>query len=351
MQEKIKIDEFQKYINTGELDIAFDKIANKAIALVKEIAIMKELSIENLKYLKDIEDLFYKFERLFEENSASFQSIPTLMKNFQRWNIAPEDDFGTTKEEKINIYIRDFNSIISEFEEYEKVKKEIQEKGYEKLRDDKIKKLISLFKKMLEYKGKSYNENWNFGEWIENIDKYYHFYHEELSNVIEQIDYNTMYRNIYVDYQVCIKTDNIENIIALDELYDILSSENDGYKAFAEFYKDIELQEGQTYSDLYNEKIEKFVELFKEMLDFINFKYEKNDFFNLKVLIRNNFPYYQDNLTSLDVMMSTPTETYISLLNNMDMIYNYFSKTYRNHEENMKKYEEELKNAELDFTD
>ena len=68
MQEKIKIDEFQKYINTGELDIAFDKIANKAIALVKEIAIMKELSIENLKYLKDIEDLFYKFERLFEEN-------------------------------------------------------------------------------------------------------------------------------------------------------------------------------------------------------------------------------------------------------------------------------------------
>ena len=131
-------------------------------------------------------------------------------------------------------------------------------------------------------------------------------------------------------------------------LYYILNPENGEYKDVADFYEDIELEEGQTYEDLYNEKIEKFIGLFKEMLDYINVKHEENSFEVLKALIRDNFPYYSNNLISLSVMMSNPTETYISLLNNMNSVYNYFVKTYKNHEENMKKYNEEMENDELD---
>ena len=342
MESKIKIEEFQEYIDKGKLNIVFDKIADKSIDLIKKIATMKGFSLEEIENIEDRETLFYYFEKLFEENSAYFQAIPNLMRNFAIWNIELIDGLGETKEEKIEIYIQGYNLTIYEIEEYEFIKNEIQKKGYEKLKNQKIKKLISAFKEMLDYKNKSYDDKWSFEEWIEVIDKYYHFYHDTLERTLTQIQSNTLCRSIYMDYQVYIKTDDVENLIALDDLYCELDPETGDYKDFADFYEDIELEEGQTYEDLYNEKIEKLIGLFKEMLDYINVEHEENSFEVLKALIRDNFPYYGDNLISLSVMMSNPTETYISLLSSMDRVYNYFAKTYKNHEENLKKYNEEL---------
>ena len=342
MESKIKIDEFQEYIDKGKLNIIFNKIADKSIELIKKIATMKGFSLEETENIEDRETLFYYFEKLFEENSAYFQAIPNLMRNFAIWNIELIDGLGETKEEKIEMYIQGYNLILYELEEYEFIKNEIQKKGYEKLKNQKIKKLISAFKEMLDYKNKSYDDKWSFEEWIEVIDKYYHFYHDTLEKTLTQIQNNTLCRSIYMDYQVYIKTDDVENLIALDDLYCELDPETGDYKDFADFYEDIELEEGQTYEDLYNEKKEKFIKLFKEMLDYINVKHEENSFETLKALIRDNFPYYRDNLISLSVMMSNPTETYISLLSSMDRVYNYFAKTYKNHEENLKKYNEEL---------
>ena len=299
MQEKIKIEEFKEYIDRGELNIVFDKIADKSIELIKKIATMKGLSLEGIENIEDRETLFYYFEKLFEENSAYFQAIPDLMRNFAIWNIELIDGLGETKEEKIEMYIQGYNLIIYELEEYEFIKNEIQKKGYEKLKNQKIKKLISAFKEMLDYKHKSYNNKWSFEEWIEVIDKYYNFYHDTLKNTLTQIQSNTLCRWIYMDYQVYIKTDDVENLIALDDLYCELDPETGDYKDFADFYEDIELEEGQTYEDLYNEKIEKFIGLFKEMLDYINVKHEENSFEVLKALIRDNFPYYSNNLISL----------------------------------------------------
>ena len=342
MESKIKIEEFQEYIDKGKLNIVFDKIADKSIDLIKKIATMKGFSLEEIENIEDRETLFYYFEKLFEENSAYFQAIPNLMRNFSIWNIELIDGLGETKEEKIEIYIQGYNLTIYEIEEYEFIKNEIQKKGYEKLKNQKIKKLISAFKEMLDYKNKSYDDKWSFEEWIEVIDKYYHFYHDTLERTLTQIQSNTLCRSIYMDYQVYIKTDDVENLIALDDLYCELDPETGDYKDFADFYEDIELEEGQTYEDLYNEKKEKFIKLFKEMLDYINVEHEENSFEVLKALIRDNFPYYGDNLISLSVMMSNPTETYISLLSRMDSVFNYFAKTYKNHEENLKKYNEEL---------
>ena len=346
MSEPINLNEFQEYINKGETDFAFDIIVNKSIQLIKQIATMKGLSLEDLKSIEDREDLFYYFEKLFEENCAYFQAIPALMRNFTTWYTELIDIYEPTCEEKIEMYINNYNLILYELEEYEKIKKEIQEKGYENLKNEKIQKLIPVFKEMLDFKHKNYNEKWSFNEWIEAMDKYYHFYHENFESTLSQIQRNILYRNIYMDYQVYIDTDEVENIIALDDLYDIIDPESGEYKDVADFYEDIELEEGQTYKDLYNEKIENFIELFKKMLDYINVQHQNNSFENLKSLIRQYFPYYSDNITSLDVMISNPTNTYISLLSDMDMIYNYLNKTYENHEENMKKYNKELEEME-----
>lgn len=100
MQEKIKLDDFQEYINKGELDVAFEEIVNKSIDLIKKIAIMKDLYLKDIENIEDREALFLQVKKLFEEMSASFQSIPNLMRNFTRWDIAPEDDLEQPEKKK-----------------------------------------------------------------------------------------------------------------------------------------------------------------------------------------------------------------------------------------------------------
>ena len=355
MYQRIELTDYKEYIDKQKFNIAFDKIVNASIELIKKIAIIKDMPLEKLENIEDTEEVFHYIRNEFEENIAYFQAVPNLMRNFEIWNVELIDGLGETKEEKIEMYVQGYNLIIYELEEYEFLKNEIQKKGYGKLKNQKIKKLISAFKKMMDYKHKNYDDKWSFEEWIRVIDKYYHFYHDILENALTQIQSNTLCRSIYMDYQVYIKTDDVENLIALDDLYCELDPETGDYKDFADFYEDIELEEGQTYKDLYNEKIEKFIELFKEMLDYVNVKHEENSFEALKALIRDKFPYYSDNLISLSVMMGNPTETYISLLSSMDGIYNYFAKTYKNHEENLKKYNEEMEECNpeevLEFID
>ena len=79
-----------------------------------------------------------------------------------------------------------------------------------------------------------HDDKWSFEEWIKVIDKYYHFYHDTLENTVTQIQNNTLCRNIYMDYQVYIKTDEVENLIALDGLYCELDPETGNYKDFAD---------------------------------------------------------------------------------------------------------------------
>ena len=87
------------------------------------------------------------------------------------------------------------------------------------------------------------------------------------------------------------------------------------------------------------------------MLDFVNVKYDTDDFYKLRSLVKEAYPYYYEIFKTWNVSSSMPKTTYIEELNYMEDIYNNFSKTYKNHEENMKKYKKEWeeieKNSEL----
>ena len=87
------------------------------------------------------------------------------------------------------------------------------------------------------------------------------------------------------------------------------------------------------------------------MLDFVNVKYDTDDFYKLRSLVKEAYPYYYEIFKTWNVSSSMPKTTYIKELNYMEDIYNNFSKTYKNHEENMKKYKKEWeeieKNSEL----
>lgn len=92
------------------------------------------------------------------------------------------------------------------------------------------------------------------------------------------------------------------------------------------------------YSNLYDEKMEKFRLLFKEMLDFLNIKYEKEDFSTLKSLVYENYPYYTQIIINITTKLGDINLTYKEILDSLDNIYKYISKNYRNHEQNMKDY-------------
>jgi hypothetical protein len=216
---------------------------------------------------------------------------------------------------------------------YNEAKKLIKEKDYKTAKEEKTQKLIQLFKEMLKYKNIEYDENWNFKEWIDAIDTNYHYFHDilkETSNLVILGDLSSSNDD----------GNQTQAIKYLIDLYNQLSDEENGYKEYANYYDDIKLQEGQTYEDLYKLEKEKFVKLFKEMLDFVNVEHDSDYFENLSAQVGLAYPYYSDTIIRLDSLIWSTDETYISIIHSMRCIYEKFSEGYKNHEQNMKEYQE-----------
>ena len=349
MKEKIKLEDFQKDLDEKNYDAVYEKLVDISLKLVEEIIKKKNIKLQKKSKGRDY---LYDIEYAFERQSATFQLVKYRMRLLLQWGMDYEDDplYHTTVE-VLESCGREYNRIISELNQYEKIEEEIKEKGYEKIKDEKIQKLIALFKKMMEYKNKKYDENWTFEKWIEEINMCYHYYNDSLMETLNQVKYGSIDREVEADYEEVIATDEVENIMCLEDLYYELNYPDGDYKHFANFYREFELKEGQTYEDLYNLEKAKFVKLFKEMLDFVNVKYYTDDFYKLRSLVKEAYPYYYEIFKTWNVSSSMPKTTYIKELNYMEDIYNNFSKTYKNHEENMKKYKKEWeeieKNSEL----
>ena len=157
MKEKIEIGEIQKYIDRNEIDTAYKEITKKAIQLAEEIASKRGVSLEELENENNLEDKFYYIQTKFQEQSQAFWKMQKLMEMFLTWEIAPEDDLGVTYEEKLIKYVKTYNEIIDEFTQYEELEKEIKKTGYEKLKNEKVNKLIEIFKEMLIYKNQKHS--------------------------------------------------------------------------------------------------------------------------------------------------------------------------------------------------
>jgi len=85
----------------------------------------------------------------------------------------------------------------------------------------------------------------------------------------------------------------------------------------------------------------------KEMLDDIHVAYEKDEFYYICNLISEHYPYYEQNLISLRASLSNPEYTMIYKIDQLESTYQYFKKDYKNREENMRKYQKEMKDFEM----
>ena len=175
------------------------------------------------------------------------------------------------------ICIRLYNRVLSSFEKYQEAKEQICEKGYDVLKQQKIDRLIQLFKEMLTYKKVGYEDDWDFYKWIEVMDCKYHFYHEEFVNILDAIYTGSITKNFEDVRYDSVDADCVEVILMLDSFYDFLTYKDGIYKEFANYYRDFELKDGETYKDLYDREKEKLRKLFMEMLDFLDVSYPNDD--------------------------------------------------------------------------
>lgn len=330
MISKIDIKDYEKLMQEGNYEDAYKDVVNKSMELVKEIGKLK-----NFEFPKDKkgEELYYSIERYFEQNFGQFRSMFSLMENLANWYV--EDEYiANTKEKKIEYSINPYNVLVEEFEIYTNTKKEIEEKGFERALEERKQKLINIFIEMLEYKNKSYDKSWNIIQFIDKLIQYYNYYSEDLS----QLEAAILGKSIEFDMEKdSVDMNDVETIMIIDEIYDLLKplGEYEGYKHYAYYYRDFELAEGQTYSDLYELEEEKLIKLFKEMLEFVGEKNlkEDNNLRNIRDRVIEKYPFYEWRLANL--MSHSPFETYIEKLDRMESLYEELSIDYKNYEKNM----------------
>lgn len=328
-----------KELNKKDFQSIYNFIFEKTLELISEIIRVRNIEISIPKNKEEVDLDYIKY--VLERNTVFFNTTLDLIDSLLLWESKTGYLNNKTQEEKINIYIDLFNYAIDELNYYKKIEKSIKDTGYDKVKEACIDTLISLFQKMCDYKNLSYNDNWNFQEWLDYIDIHYHFYHEEILDTHLMVFSNFKYLKFTDDVEI--EVNEVEKIIQLKKLVLILTEEENDYKKYANYYREYKLKEGETYKDIQEKIEEKFIDLFKEMLNYVGAEYDKdkNNFEYLQTLVEEQYPFYFDTLIHLNVLKWNPNITYIVLLNSMEDIYENFSKNYKNREKLMKIYQEE----------
>ena len=207
-----------------------------------------------------------------------------------------------------------------------------KEKDYETLLKERENKCRKLFKKMLEYKNKEYNENLDIVDLIGKVIQYYTFYAGELRVLKQALIGNTIQFDIDGDL---VEVNDNGRLVLIDKYYNLIVNED--YKKVAYMYKDFELKDGQTYDDLYDIEYEKLDNLYRKMLEFLVEKDLENEK-NLEGRMLEKYPFYLLDIKRINTY--EPYSTVIERLNVMENVYEKLSRDYKNYEENMKKYKE-----------
>ncbi len=337
---KLYEDDFKELISKEKYETIYKKIVNMSAKLVKEIASLKKIKLP----FESKSDLLFDAKYIIKDEFFMFSGeVEELVDALNNWY----DEGKDTYLDKIRDYIKKYNALNEKLEKYYKIKSDIKDKGYENILESKKELLKDLFFKMLEYKNKKVDRNESFVNICIKVANLYGAYSDELYNIQNVIENHVLVFDIENDG---IFLNDVEVIYYLDYVYYILTYEGDGYKENANMYREVELENGQTLEDLYNIEVKKFVKLFKEILDFLNVKYDKseNNMEKLKSLVIRNYPYYESCLINL--VSHNPNVTYIKQLDYMENIYDNIKNTYKNYDENMKNYEK-TNNEDIEFID
>ncbi len=288
-------------------------LLNKVLELTKKIIEEKNINLEKYSYIDN------KYERLYHMFYYDVNLCSDLGYLLKELGIEYETN-TYSKEDIKNCFYR-YNELIEEFNNYLTVKKEIEEKSFKVLYDelkDSIKKLCI---EMLEYKNKIFDKNASFSTLLKKIEQYYHTQIYSISILKTNLAGFAPGPNIDEEPKTLNHT---ETIMESRKMYAYIKS---SYKEGAFDYRDYELEENETFSDLHLKKLERSFELYREMLDFLKVPYDKQKPpIHVINLVKEYYPFYIDYIDDKDKPYYDP---YASLLTRMDEYYEYMSKNYK----------------------
>ena len=252
--EKINMETYKRDIEERNLNNIYTNILFKFFDLteivIEETSLeFKEITkkinkIKNSPKEKLIEKTLDEIKEEFEENVASFEEIINLARDLKKW----EDGRGLScflLSPKIVLenYISSYNNIVSELNRYKETIERLKIENYEDIKNEEEEKLILLFKEMMDYKNKEYSEDWNFTQWVKQINENYKHYHKIFEQILNQIERNIFVRegDNYQEYNI--ESNEIDNIMALENLYNKLT--NPDYKKIEEEIKEEEEEESK----------------------------------------------------------------------------------------------------------
>lgn len=231
------------------------------------------------------------------------------------------------------------------------IEQEIKKYGYNTLVEQEKEKLTKLFHSMLDFKQIKYDIAWDFMTLLDYTSNYYNYYRDFFLDTHTSILYHVV-RDLYGEEFEDIS--EIETIRNLREFSLALTERDHSYKEHAYDYLDIELKEGESYSDLVHQKEHEFLLLFREMLDFVQVPYqEEEDFISLKLKVEEAYPWYF-NLLFYGLNHYNLRENYIDILTSMEHVYQKlerYKEEYEYQKENYKEEDFSLLDEDISFLD
>ena len=349
--EKLEIKDYQEYIDKEDWKYIRDIIFECVIEMANQLLDIKGIDIYEYedyesRFIKldknaSKDEVYKKMENLFENEIFTCSDISYLI----RWLYFKYNDL---EEEGICEYIvkswfRNYNNIVDEFNEYLEYKEYVEKNDYQKLIKEYNDKCINLFKEMLDYKKKPYNKDDKFNQLYDKVELYYAYYIHTLYDL--RLAFVDRARNL-MNYELPDKKlDNTESYMIILGNFNTLK---ETYKENAFIYRDFDLEEGETISDLYMKQIKKFNTLYKEMLDYIHVPYDNDATpHSIEVKTLEYYPYYKETIEEAK-KSNYSFDPDIAKLSRMEDVYDRIKSSYKNREEDIKNYIPPKKQEEVD---
>ncbi len=342
--------DFEQDFKIHNYDKIFNIIVEKDFELVNQIAKIKKIDVSfSEKEERNIESDIYHYYFIFKRQSGMFRYVANVIFQLHYYFYEGIDE-NETDERRLELYIEQHNNLQDLLNQYLEIEKRLQNKTISLELEHYKEEFIKIFKKMLDYKNKSYENDISFNELVKKVDANYYLISEDIANIENAIDKGYIeYHND--DESVVVESDEdpVELIYFLENQYEYLKQEKN-YDEIAYFYRDFEPEEGKTYEDLYDSERAKLIGIFKEMLDYRNVQYEANESYtSLKYKVQNEYPFFQNALSLMSP--DAPYRGYIDMLDSMVNVEENLLSRYKNYDEEMKKYQASHQQDDVEMDD
>ncbi len=295
------------------VDYIHEMLLRKVLELVQQIIIEKGIDLDKYSYIDSYYDrlihMFYYDVFLCSDIQCL---LNTLGKDYQTNTYFLEDT---------ETWFFQYNNLVEEFNNYMSVKNEINKRGYDVVYQELEDKIKNLCIEMLEYKNKDFDRNASLFLLLKKVEQYYQTQILTIHALRSSLIGFAEGANIDEDSK---RLDHAERIMESRGLYEYLKS---NYQEDAFLYRDYELKEGETFSDIHIRYLYRSYDLYREMLEFLKVEYDKDKPpIHVIDLVKKYYPYYEEYIDDKNKPYFDP---YASSLTRMDEYYEYMKDHYK----------------------